>query len=113
MLNDVALNKSKVLPVLKDVGLLRFAGAVMSLLQEVLGLREENMLVPPDERTGRFLLDDIMRAGNFGANERKSDKRTGRLAYKQSRLWRYAFSYPSEVLWAPTWKAWHWAWRRV
>lgn len=36
--------------VLKDLGMWRFVGAVMYVMQEVFGLPQENMLAEPDER---------------------------------------------------------------
>ena len=51
---------------LKHLGLWKFAGAVMYVLKEVLGLSEEKMIVPMDEKRGRLLLAEILDGGNFG-----------------------------------------------
>lgn len=116
VLNDDTLDREKVVKTIRSVGLLRFAKAVMFLQSEVFGLSGEKLLVYPNERVGQFLLDDVMRSGNFGSRERKDrkleGKRAGRLSYKQSRLWRYFIYFPSEVLWAPVWKIWHFFWRK-
>lgn len=48
------------------VGLWKFAGAVMYVLHEVFGLEEDMMIVLMNEKEGMFLLDEIMRGGNFG-----------------------------------------------
>ena len=51
---------------LKYLGLWKFAGAVMYVLHETLGLPEEKMIVPMDEKRGSLLLSEIMDGGNFG-----------------------------------------------
>ena len=51
---------------LNYLGLWKFAGAVMYVLKEVLGLAEDKMIVPMDEKRGRLLLAEILDGGNFG-----------------------------------------------
>ena len=51
---------------LKYLGLWNFAGAVMFVLHEVLGLSEDKMIVPVDEKRGKLLLAEILDGGNFG-----------------------------------------------
>ena len=51
---------------LKHLGLWKFARAVMYVLHEALGLSEENMIVPMDEKRGKLLLAEILDGGNFG-----------------------------------------------
>lgn len=51
---------------IEDFKMMRFARATMYVMREVFGLEEEYLLVAPDEKAGRFLLDEIMQAGNFG-----------------------------------------------
>lgn len=51
---------------LKHLGLWKFAGAVMYVLHEALGLSEEKMIVPMDEKRGKLLLAEILNGGNFG-----------------------------------------------
>ena len=52
--------------VLKHLGLWKFAGAVMYVLHEALGLSEEKMIAPMDGRRGKLLLTEILNGGNFG-----------------------------------------------
>lgn len=102
---------------LREMGLLRFAAAVMYVEREVFGLQKEYMLCEPDEKAGRFLLDEIMRAGNFGQyDSRIRDAHSGgslmlfmKNVKRISGMVRY---YPSEVLWAPFWKVGHFVWRK-
>ena len=51
---------------LKYLGLWKFAGAVMYVLHEAMGLPEEKMIAPMDEKRGKLLLAEILNGGNFG-----------------------------------------------
>lgn len=103
---------------LREMGLLRFAGAVMYVEREVFGLQEEHMFCELDEKAGKFLLDEMMCAGNFGQYDpRIREAHSGgmlKLYIKNvkriSGMVRY---FPSEVLWAPFWKIGHFVWRKV
>ena len=53
-------NKTSLFRELKYLGLWKFAGAVMYVLHEVLGLPEEKMIAPIDERRGKLLLSEIL-----------------------------------------------------
>ena len=99
----------KTVDVLKSLGMIRFAGAVMYVLKNVFGMEERFMLVPANEREGKFLLDEIMLAGNFGHHDprvgygRKSS--AWNLFWRRvSRSSRFIFRYPSETIWTPFFK---------
>ena len=51
---------------LKELGLWKFARAVMFVMKEVLGMSEDKMIVPMDEKRGMLLLAEILDVGNFG-----------------------------------------------
>ena len=51
----------------KHLGLWKFARAVMYVLHEALGLSEEKMIAPIDEKRGKLLLAEILNGGNFGS----------------------------------------------
>lgn len=53
-------NKTSLFRELKYLGLWKFAGAVMYVLHEVLGLPKEKMIAPIDERRGKLLLSEIL-----------------------------------------------------
>ena len=118
VLQQEELDRERVRGVLKSVGLYAFAGAMMWLLREVLGMAEERMLCPVDEKRGRALLDEIMMAGNFGKYDARlagADKRSVRFRFwvKTRRNLRFITQYPSEVVCSPIWKAWQLLWRRM
>lgn len=96
----------------------RFAGAVMWVLQEVFGMEKRYMLTAPNEKEGRFLLSEIMLAGNFGQYDKRLKHKRGESTLhwglrKVKRNFRFVRSYPSEVLWSPLFKLWHWGWRKM
>ena len=99
---------------LKYLSLYKFAGAVMWVLKEVLGLEDQYLIVPVNERRGRFLYDEMMRGGNFGQYSADSRKPKGRIDQNIDRLkqdLRLVRYFPSECLWEPVFRAWHFFWR--
>lgn len=104
--------------ILRRFGLERFAGAVMYVEQLVFGMKDDMLLCSPNIKAGQFLLNEIMRAGNFGKYDERIQNahKGGLLALYLSnikRLSHYTKYYPSEVLWAPFWKVGHFFWRRA
>ena len=104
---------------IKHFRLQRFAAASMWIIKEMFGLEEQYLICNPDEKAGRFLLDEIMQSGNFG----KYDKRLNKMRYQSRtalmsswmkhnfRLFKY---YPEDVLWTPIgilrislWRRWY------
>lgn len=105
--------------VLKDLGLTRFAKALMWVMGEVFGLEREAMLVEPDEKEGRYLLDEVMKAGNFGKYDPRfahlqEEKAWHIFVRKQRHIWRLLRHYPSETLWSPFFNIRQrlWRWRK-
>lgn len=62
---------------IKDLGMLRFARALMWVENEVMGLPLSNCLVEPDERLGRQILNDILEGGNFGLHSHRFEGKRG------------------------------------
>ena len=101
---------------LKYLGLWKFAGAVMYVLKEVLGLSEDKMIVPVDEKRGRLLLAEILDGGNFGRHFSKYGGFTHRSMGKKYflKIWRnmhFVRYYPAEALCEPLFRTWHFFWR--
>lgn len=107
---------SALLRELKHLGLWKFAGAVMYVLHEVLGLSEEEMIVPMDEKRGRLLLYEILDGGNFGRYFTKYGHFTQQCMVKKHflKIWRnmhFIRYYPAEALSEPVFRTWHFLWR--
>ena len=101
---------------LKHLGLWKFAGAVMYVLHEVLGLPEEKMIVPMDEKRGKLLLAEILNGGNFGKHFTKYGHFTQQGMAKKYflKIWRnmhFVRYYPAEALSEPIFRTWHFFWR--
>ena len=101
---------------LKHLGLWKFAGAVMYVLKEVLGLAEDKMIVPMDEKRGRLLLAEILDGGNFGRHFSKYGGFTHQSMGKKYflKIWRnmhFVRYYPAEALCEPLFRTWHFFWR--
>mgnify|MGYP000213113685 FL=1 len=101
---------------LKYLGLWKFAGAVMYVLHEALGLSEEKMIVPMDEKRGKLLLAEILNGGNFGKHFTKYGHFTQQGMAKKYflKIWRnmhFVRYYPAEALSEPFFRTWHFFWR--
>ena len=101
---------------LKYLGLWKFAGAVMYVLHEVLGLSEDKMIVPMDEKRGKLLLAEILDGGNFGRHFTKYAGFTHQSMGKKYflKIWRnmhFVRYYPAEALCEPIFRTWHFFWR--
>ena len=102
---------------LRHLGLRHVAGALMWVLHSVLGLPYDLLVCPPDERRGKLLLKEILKGGNFGKNDDRafsgrtddSVRSNMRVATRDIRLLAY---FPSECLWEPWFRVWHYFWRR-
>lgn len=109
--------REEALTTLSSFGLAGFASTVMYIMKRVYGIDEHLMLCPADAINGKFLLEEIMRGGNFGHYDERNtflpdNQRWKRGFYNLKRNLRYLRMYPSEVLWMPLWKTWHWGWRK-
>ncbi len=101
---------------LKYLGLWKFAGAVMYVLHEALGLSEEKMIAPMDEKRGKLLLTEILNGGNFGQHFTKYGGFTHQCMGKKYflKIWRnmhFVRYYPAEALCEPLFRTWHFFWR--
>ena len=102
---------------LYSLGMSKFVGGVMWILTEKFGMDLQYALCPVNKKHGKFLLSEIMTAGNFGHYDDRTkqvskDKKFKRGFVQLGRNLRFVSYYPSEVLWSPFWKLWHWCWRK-
>ena len=103
---------------LKHLGLWKFAQAVMFVMKEVFGLSEDRMIAPMDEREGSFLLDEIMRGGNFGQYDDRMGSKVGeskihRYFRMNLRNLRFVKHYPTEALSEPLFRTWFAVWKKI
>lgn len=99
---------------LKHLGLWKFARAVMYVQHEVLGLLEEKMIAPKDEKRGKMLLAEILNGGNFGQYDERyvfGHSFFGHNIQRLCRDLRLVRYYPAEVLSEPIFRMWHFFWR--
>ena len=101
---------------MKHLGLWKFARAVMYVQHEALGLPEEKMIAPMDEKRGKLLLAEILNGGNFGKHFTKYGHFTQQGMVKKYflKIWRnmhFVRCYPAEALSEPIFRTWHFFWR--
>ena len=99
---------------LKHLGLWNFAGAVMYVLHEVLGMEEQDSIAPFDVQRGGMLLEEILAGGNFGKHDERygfSKNAIGHNLQRLQRDMRLARYYPTEALAEPFFRMWHFFWR--
>ena len=99
---------------LKELGMWKFAGGIMYIMQEVFGMPASRLIVPPNETYGRFVLNEVLEAGNFGRHDARNRFGRSKLGhnlqrvYRDIRLVRY---FPAEALCEPLFRTWHFFWR--
>ena len=113
---ELLVNRDSLQKELKHLVLWKFAGAVMFVLHEVLGLAEDKMIAPMDEKRGKLLLAEILDGGNFGRHFTKYAWFTHQSMGKKYflKIWRnmhFVRYYPAEALCEPLFRTWHFFWR--
>ena len=116
------IDKATIIEIVSWLGMRKFAGALMYVLRELLGMPEEYLLCEPSEKDGKFLMEEILMSGNFG----HGDPRMGELAHggymknRVSQAWRrfkrnmrFLTSYPGEVIWEPVVRVQHFVWKKL
>ena len=116
--DDLLVIRGRVQKKLKHLGLWKFAQAVMFVMKEVFGLSEDRMIAPMDEKEGRFLLDEIMRGGNFGQyDDRMGDKVDESKIHRYFRMnlrnLRFVKHYPTEAVCEPIFRTWFAGWKFI
>ena len=114
--NELLVIRDTLQKELKLLGLWKFAGAVMYVLHEALGLSEEKKIAPMDEKRGKLLLAEILNGGNFGKHFTKYGHFTQQGMAKKYflKIWRnmhFVRYYPIEALSEPIFRTWHFFWR--
>ena len=100
-------NNIKLRLTLKKFHLLKFAKAMMYIMRDILGLDEKYLYVEPNEKEGKFLLEEINIGGNFGKYETRLNKlnqangHVKRFLIIEKFKMRLLKHYPSEAIWLP------------
>ena len=102
---------------LKSFGLEKFAAAIMYIMRRVFDMDKDLLLCEQNDAEGEFLLEEILRGGNFGQYDDRNKhiptkSRIKRGIANLKHNLRFLKHYPNEVLWSPAWKMWHWCWRK-
>lgn len=103
--------------VFEQFGLDRFASAVMWIMKYVFGMEDKYLLCEPNEKEGRFILNEVMQNGNFGHHDERKIKVKSKMAQpfvtRIQHNWHLATHYPSEFFWSPVWLVYHFIWKRT
>lgn len=109
-----AEERAEAYQVLCYVGLRKFVGAVMYVMQQIFLLRDELFLCQLNEELGEQLLNSVLAGGNFGQalglqyGRNKIEK--GLLQCKHN--WHLLRPYANEALWIPPFQVGHYLWRK-
>lgn len=106
--------RSEAYNVLCSVGLRKFVGAVMYVMQQVFLLEEDLMLGRPNSILGSRLLDSIMAGGNFGKalGLKHGSNRLEKGLLQLKHNLQLMLPYANEALWIPFFQVWHYGWRK-
>ena len=99
---------------LKELGVWKFAGGIMYIMQEVFGMPASRLIVPPNEKYGRFVLNEVLEAGNFGRHDARNRFGRSKLGHNLQRVYRdirLVKFFPAEALCEPLFRTWHFFWR--
>lgn len=100
---------------IKQLGMKRFAEGLMWVFQKFFGMEEQYMLFKPNEKEGKFIMEEVLQTGNMGHSETRNwgslKTPISRFFYNLRRDIHLATHYPHEALWQPFFSLWLYAWR--
>lgn len=110
------MSRKEIMRLLGRFGMIKFASAVMWVLQTVFAMPDVYLLCPPNEKEGRHLLDEILIAGNFGKYDKRvsassAGSRLGSLRRRHAQTVRFFWSYPGEAVFELPFRAFQYLWR--
>ena len=116
-------SKEETMKIVSWLGMRRFAGALMYVLRELLGMPEEYLLCEASVADGKFLMNEIIMSGNFGHNDPRMGnisssggyivRRFSQASRRFKRNMRFLTSYPGEVIWEPIVRVEHFVWKKL
>ena len=97
------------------LGMKRFAEAMMWVISELFGLKDQFLLCAPNPEYGMFQLDEVMQTGNMGHTDERVNHRflqtaIGRYVSNLKRDIRIIKVCPHEALWEPLWGIYQFVW---
>lgn len=100
------------------LGMSKFVGAMMWVMQNVFGLSEKNLLCVPNPVGGQFLLNEVIHSGNMGHGEDRFDgmvsaRAISRYWYNIKRDFRLLQICPHEALWDPFFNVYQFMWCKL
>lgn len=103
---------------LEYLGIADFVPSVMYVMQECFCLEDGQLLCPPEDKGGSFLLDEVLTAGNFGRTDSRNKWRHNQNVFQKAihryqHLSRFVMFAPSEVLWSPYFKVRQFLWKKI
>lgn len=110
-------SRAESIKTIRQFGMMRFMRGTMWIMQSVFHLEEKYLLCEPDMEEGRYILNQIMRGGNFGYYDDRIYK-VGNVKWNSVvnsilHAFHLLFHYPSEVFWSPIWIIYHFFWKRI
>lgn len=109
---QIKARREEVMRTVRRLSMRKFTAAVMYVMRDVLGLPDAMLLCKPSEKLGRQLLDEMLKAGNFGFHDDRYNFH-GMSVYRQYLLetfrnLHFALEYPSETVFGrPLSRWWH------
>ena len=73
---------------LKELGVWKFAGGIMYIMQEVFGMPASRLIIPPNEKYGKFVLNEVLEAGNFGRHDARNRFGRSKFGHNLQRVYR-------------------------
>ena len=109
--------KESVIALFEQFRIKKFASGAMWIMKEVFGMPEHMSIGDSNESEGRFLLNEVMKGGNFGHHDKRLKKiGKGKMVSVMNEMQHsmsIASHYPSAVFWRPIWIVYHFLWKRM
>ncbi len=100
---------------IKRLGMYRFASGLMWLMQYAFGIEDKHLLMEPNEKEGRFILQEVMMTGNMGHGDTRNwgSQKTAikRFVHNLRRDGHLIIHYPQEIMFQPFFSLWLYFWR--
>ena len=86
----------------------------MNIMQDVFGMPASRLVAPLSEKYGKFMLNEVLEAGNFGRHDARNRFGKTQLGHNLQRVYRdirLVKYFPAEAMSEPLFRAWHFFWR--